>query len=293
MYITYLKVVCSTKKESRSFGSTLSTPGIREAFLIDPLSLVKVESEVANEGVMWYFSLASKKRDDFIHWCSSHYPHITIEDASIDIDWQKQSEEHSPYWSSKSGFLEIPLVDGKDKLQLEAGGAFGDGSHPTTRLMLQSLHDKVRGKVVVDIGAGNGILALAALQCGALSAIGIEIDPEAVLIAMRNARINGLAEKAFFFSCDEATHFEDRLQKELYSLVSSEHLLILMNMTWGDIQQALPMYGSLIERASEMVISGILLEQKEQVCSYFFSMYTYKLISFVEDDGWLLLHFKR
>jgi methylase of polypeptide subunit release factors len=51
----------------------------------------------------------------------------------------------------------------------------------------------LRGKSVVDIGTGSGILALAAARAGAEYVVATDINPNAALTAADNARANGLA----------------------------------------------------------------------------------------------------
>lgn len=50
---------------------------------------------------------------------------------------------------------------------------------------------ELRGKRVLDIGTGSGILALAAARCGAASVMALDINPDAALTAAENARGNG------------------------------------------------------------------------------------------------------
>lgn len=86
-------------------------------------------------------------------------------------------------------------------LQLDPGLAFGTGSHPTTRLCLQWLDKQLQGnESVLDYGCGSGILAIAALKLGAASAVGIDIDAQAVRSSADNAAQNGV--KADFFLPD-------------------------------------------------------------------------------------------
>jgi len=107
------------------------------------------------------------------------------------IDWalQWQLFAHDFY----DGYAHIPI--GNKTLLLIPGAGFGDLSHPTTQIMIELMAEKVVGEKVIDIGTGSGILALAALLMGAQSAIGIDIDDEALKHARKNADLNHLSAK--------------------------------------------------------------------------------------------------
>jgi len=51
------------------------------------------------------------------------------------------------------------------------------------------------GKSVADIGTGSGILALAAARAGATEVLALDINPNAALSALENARANGLGDR--------------------------------------------------------------------------------------------------
>lgn len=71
--------------------------------------------------------------------------------------------------------------------------AFGTGHHATTALMLGALLGlDLKGKTVIDMGTGTGILAMLAAMRGAGSVTGIEIDPFAYENALENVKLNGL-----------------------------------------------------------------------------------------------------
>jgi ribosomal protein L11 methyltransferase len=79
-------------------------------------------------------------------------------------------------------------------LTIDPENAFGSGDHETTRLVLQMLDQRVAGgERVLDVGCGSGVLAIAALRLGAASAVAVDIDEDAVVVARRNAEINGVA----------------------------------------------------------------------------------------------------
>jgi len=81
--------------------------------------------------------------------------------------------------------------------------AFGSGEHGSTRAALALLERLVRpGDVVLDLGSGSGILAIAAVKLGARGAIGIEVDEEAIPVAERNAERNGVADRVSFLEGD-------------------------------------------------------------------------------------------
>jgi ribosomal protein L11 methylase PrmA len=78
------------------------------------------------------------------------------------------------------------------------GQGFGTGSHPTTRSLLRWL-EQDPGARVLDVGCGSGVLAIAALLCGARFAVGLDVDRDAVSNAVDNRRLNGVARSLHLF----------------------------------------------------------------------------------------------
>jgi ribosomal protein L11 methyltransferase len=82
---------------------------------------------------------------------------------------------------------------GEPELVIDPQQAFGSGEHASTRLALELLLTTLRpGESVLDVGTGSGILGLAALRCGAGSALGFDLDPVALVNAAENRARNGL-----------------------------------------------------------------------------------------------------
>jgi ribosomal protein L11 methyltransferase len=85
-------------------------------------------------------------------------------------------------------------------LALDPGMAFGTGLHPTTRLCLAALEQLAdrggaAGRRILDVGCGSGILAIAGVRLGAISALGVDTDPLAIEATTANARRNRLARR--------------------------------------------------------------------------------------------------
>ncbi|MDE5773572.1 MAG: 50S ribosomal protein L11 methyltransferase [Muribaculaceae bacterium] len=69
--------------------------------------------------------------------------------------------------------------------------AFGTGHHATTCMMIKGILSlNVKGKHVIDMGTGTGILAILSAMRGASTVVGIEIDPGACQNAIDNVRLN-------------------------------------------------------------------------------------------------------
>ncbi len=85
-------------------------------------------------------------------------------------------------------------------IELDPGMSFGTGHHPTTRFCLKSIErlssrqsrQPAVPRSFLDLGAGSGILAIAAAKLGYAPVRAVDIDPQAVRIARENARLNAV-----------------------------------------------------------------------------------------------------
>lgn len=77
-------------------------------------------------------------------------------------------------------------------IELGAGG-FGSGQHPSTRLLVEQLVERIRGgERVLDVGCGSGVLGLCALELGASCVVAIDMKADAIEATRRNAALNGM-----------------------------------------------------------------------------------------------------
>ena len=123
-----------------------------------------------------------------------------------EADWADAWRQHFPVLRVGRRLVIRPTwrrhraTDGDLVLALDPGMAFGTGLHPTTRLCLAALErlaDRggVKGRAVLDVGCGSGILAIAAVRLGAASALGVDTDPIAIEATTANARRNRIARR--------------------------------------------------------------------------------------------------
>jgi ribosomal protein L11 methyltransferase len=148
----------------------------------------------------------------------------------------------------------LPEASDPDPLTivLDPESAFGSGEHGSTRAALTLLSRLLQsGDHVLDLGSGSGILAIAAVKLGAASAVGIEIDPEANEVAVRNAERNGVANRVEFLEGDGAA---------LAPLVGPADLL-LSNILRSTNSLLLPVIHTALKPGGVAIFSG--MEQPE------------------------------
>eukprot|EP00980_Cylindrotheca_fusiformis_P008105 scaffold1727_cov133-Cylindrotheca_fusiformis.AAC.8 len=108
-------------------------------------------------------------------------------------------------------------VENAVEIQLQGGIAFGTGEHPTTQLCLNWISDVVGRvnkddiKLIMDYGAGSGVLGMAACKLNPdITAIGVDIDVDAVQIANQNSEINSVGMKNYLSNLVQTKDGESR-----------------------------------------------------------------------------------
>jgi ribosomal protein L11 methyltransferase len=114
------------------------------------------------------------------------------------FDWQAAVERQMRPRSLTRRLRVEPLTSASEPrpsgvIALKPGLAFGDGSHPTTRLAARAVERlclREPGLRVLDVGTGSGVLAFVAAKSGAASVLGVETDAAVLALARKNARAN-------------------------------------------------------------------------------------------------------
>ena len=145
-------------------------------------------------------------------------------------------------------WIKYDAKEGERVMRLDPGMAFGTGSHATTRMCLDLMD--VKGKSVIDVGCGSGILGIAASLVGAKSVYMCDIDEQAVRFARENARQNGVnceIEQADLIAGDRKADF------------------IFANITADILMRLAASIGKHLNDGGEILLSGIIDPRLDEV----------------------------
>ena len=137
-------------------------------------------------------------------------------------------------------------------VEIDPGGGFGTGEHPSTRLLLEELTSRITGgERVLDVGCGSGVLGLCALRLGASTMVGVDIDAQAIEATRRNAALNG---------------FERRVEATAASLDQTEGAfdVVLANIGRAAFVELAPQLIARVSPNGWLAVSGIAPTQ----CSF-------------------------
>lgn len=168
----------------------------------------------------------------------------------------------------------VTLTAGQKALWLDPGMAFGSGHHETTRLALAALEQlPLAGKHVLDVGAGSGILAIAADLLGAEVVLGIDNDPLTIPVAQDNAALN-LSRASF-------------LEATLDSQANSSVDVLLANLYAELHSELMADYHRVLKAGGTLILTGILHTKAEAVEQVFHQHFG--SASVMTDGEWVLL----
>ncbi len=199
-----------------------------------------------------------------------------------DVDWTKEWKKYfKPVHTSSvtvvPSWIEYDKAEGEKILLIEPGHAFGTGEHETTKMCLDMMGD-VKGKDIVDVGCGSGILGIAAKICGAKSAYLCDIDSMCVESSVRHAILNKV---------DVTVEERDLLSdKDVYGD------LVFANLT-ADI--LLKLSDGICDHISDggyLIISGIIDSREEEVLTRYLDL-GLKLVDKMSMKDWRAFKFQK
>jgi ribosomal protein L11 methyltransferase len=205
-------------------------------------------------------------------------PRFTLTRVDVDDeDWARRGQpDLSPIVVGRvvvySTLPASPALPAQLALVIPPSMGFGTGHHATTRLCLAALQSiDLREKVVLDVGTGSGLLAIAAATLGAARAIGTDDDADAIQAATENLELNHVTNVELVVS-DVMTE----------PLPAAD--VVVANLTGALIVRAAPRLLAARRPGGVLILSGILAAERDDI-RHAFANQTF--VDVVQQDEWL------
>ncbi len=247
-----------------------------------------------NEGIIHIYINPDENPLEAVSFIKERFESVGISDFKIEFedclteDWQNNWKQYFHAMPIGEKLLIRPLwenefdAQGRKILNIEPGLAFGTGSHPTTKLCLETLENYVdENSTILDIGCGSGILSIASLLLGAKSALGVDIDSLAVKTAVKNAAENDFDESRIQF-----------IQGNLSDKVSGKFSIVVANIVADIIIQFNSQVGEFLEDDGVYITGGII-ENREDDVLLSFAQSGFEVVERRENNGWLVFVLKK
>ena len=230
------------------------------------------ELDQANDSVFLIASFeTNQQREPLLEQFRAFHPQWRHEH---DTDWILQTQNAWPGRAvGQSLFLAppwclAPTPPGRHRVIHNPGLACGTGEHPCTRLALQALEQTVSsGRNVADIGAGSGLLAIAALYLGAATAIAVDTDEQALSAARENFLLNNLPANLLAGSTD--------------ALAGSSFDIAVANINASILLSLADDLLRILRPGGQLILTGFPKVESRQVAQLFPA---HKLL---EEEGWI------
>ena len=215
--------------------------------------------------------------------------HLFIEPVNVeDEDWAARSQAQlraitigrivvAPPWE-KRGRVQFSEAQPENCTRpllviIQPSMGFGTGHHATTRLTLKALQElTLENQTVLDIGCGSGVLAIAAVTLGARSAVGIDIDPDALENARENAGLNDMGDRVRFEEGD-------------FREMSVRATVVMANLTGGLLERSAKTLARMVAPGGFLIVSGFIDSEKAAVMPALETCLTLQKIA--QEEEWM------
>lgn len=233
----------------------------------NPLEAVSfIKERLDAENISYDIKIADCAEEDWVNnWKQYFHPMPVGDKLLIRPTWEDEYDSQ-----------------GRIVLHIEPGLAFGTGSHPTTKLCLETLEKYVdENSTLLDVGCGSGILSIAGLLLGAKTAFGVDIDSLAVKTAQQNALENGFDESRFTV-----------VQGNLSDKVDGTYNVVVANIVADIIMELNKDVGRFLTDDGVYITGGIIESREDEVLMSF-AQNGFQVIERFEEKGWLVFVLKK
>jgi ribosomal protein L11 methyltransferase len=255
--------------------------------MIDGLDVTAIEERP--DGLRVFFPTGTA-RDAAIVTLQSHHCNVTPVEVD-DEDWARRSQENlGPVTVGRITVVPRILTNPSPNFEsripnpatltivIPPSMGFGTGHHATTRLCLAALQAlNLSNRSVLDIGTGSGVLAIAAARLGASTALGIDVDADAIQAARESLEFNHEAHGVSFEIADVCSA----------DLPSAD--IVVANLTGALIVRAAADLLKLVRPGGILIVSGLLAEERGLLGA----VDGLQLEQERQEDGWLGVMLKK
>lgn len=191
-------------------------------------------------------------------------PAVTLTELE-DKDWVAENQRSfQPFTVGRffvyPSFHQGGVPKGQTGIQIDAGMAFGTGTHPTTRGCLSAIDELGRAgqpQSCIDVGCGSGILAIALTAIAGRRVLACDNDPVAVQVTEENARINKVEARVIAVHAEGLDH--DVIRRR------APFDLIVANILAQPLIELAPALAKALADDGRVVLSGLLSTQAADV----------------------------
>jgi len=245
-------------------------------------------AEQHEHGFRVFFPSAAQ-RDLAAATVRSTYPSARVVSLEVDDeDWARRSQADlkpvcvgsvtlypSQDPASFKPDAQVPGPQRSIAIVIQPSMGFGTGHHATTRLCLAALQAfELRGRAMLDVGTGSGVLAIAGRLLGAERVVGIDCDPDAVQAARENLALNPQADGVTFEVADLKS-----------SPLPGAHV-VTANLTGATLIGAAKTLSCAVAPGGVLIVSGLLADEEAAVRSAFTPA---QIVWRKEEDGWIAM----
>lgn len=223
------------------------------------------------------FTLDKHNVDQILLTTKQNYPDREIHAEKLKNQvWERTWLEHfKPMQFGENTWIIPSVFDAVDEeainIYLDPGLAFGTGTHATTALCLEWIDaNNLKDAKVIDFGCGSGILAIAALKHGAAKVYCTDIDPQAIESTIVNAENNHV------LSGIEVV--EPKAAPQLKNLD-----VVMANILAAPLMTLVETFHHILKEGGELIMSGILVEQTDEIVEKFSQSFVDFQIKITED----------
>lgn len=216
-------------------------------------------SDRAGKKVGFAYQIQKYKNQDWIQKYQQSVQPINCGKFYIHPSWHKN-------FTNKKDVQSRQKID----LLIDPGLAFGSGHHASTAMCLEFLSNiLLKGKVMLDVGCGSGILSLAGKKLGAEVEM-CDSDLLAINESKKNFTLNNLE--------------PDKIWQGSINHIDKKYDVVVVNILADIIKALQPDLSNALKPNSILVLSGILEEHQTSVLKRFND---FRLLSVLYVDGWV------